>query len=97
LSPGPSGFDGLAGAGPETAPAPRVPSGVRTVPPLSPEATRRVIEREAPGICELIRAKGKWSHKDMTALGFINYDPVTWIVSTEGPFKDKSVKDVVVS
>ena len=24
----------------------------------TPEATRRVIEREAPGICELIRAKG---------------------------------------
>ena len=44
---------------------------------------------------ELIRAKGKWSHKDMTALGFINYDPVTWIVSTDGPFKDKSVKDMV--
>lgn len=25
---------------------------------LTPEATRRVIEREAPGICELIRARG---------------------------------------
>ncbi len=44
---------------------------------------------------ELIRAKGKWTYKDLTPVGFINYDPVTWIVSTEGPFKDRSVKDVV--
>ncbi len=44
---------------------------------------------------ELTRAKGKWSHQDLTPVGFINYDPTTWIVSTEGPFKDKSVKDIV--
>ncbi len=44
---------------------------------------------------ELIRAKGKWTYKDLTPVGFVNYDPVTWIVSTDGPFKDKSVKDVI--
>lgn len=44
---------------------------------------------------ELIRAKGRWTIKDMTPVGFINYDPVTWIVSTEGPHKDRSVKDLV--
>jgi tripartite-type tricarboxylate transporter receptor subunit TctC len=46
---------------------------------------------------ELIRAKGKWTVADMTPLGFINYDPVTWIVTTDGPFKDKSVKDIVAA
>ena len=44
---------------------------------------------------ELIRAKGKWTYKDLTPVGFINYDPVTWIVSTDGPYKDKSVKDLI--
>ena len=53
MSPGPSGFDGLAGAGPETAPAPRVPSGVRTVPPLSPEATRLVLIRHGEAVCNV--------------------------------------------
>jgi tripartite-type tricarboxylate transporter receptor subunit TctC len=44
---------------------------------------------------ELIRAKGKWTARDLTPVGFINYDPVTWIVRTDGPFKDKAVKDIV--
>ena len=46
---------------------------------------------------ELIRAKGKWTARDLTPVGFINYDPVTWIVTTDGPFKDKSVKDIVAT
>jgi tripartite-type tricarboxylate transporter receptor subunit TctC len=46
---------------------------------------------------ELIRAKGKWTIKDMTPLGFINYDPVTWVVTADGPFKDRSVKDIVAA
>lgn len=44
---------------------------------------------------ELIRAKGRWTIKDLTPVGFINYDPVTWIVSTDGPYKDKSVQELV--
>jgi putative tricarboxylic transport membrane protein len=44
---------------------------------------------------ELTRAKGKWSHGDMTPLAFVNYDPTTWIVATDGPFKDKSAKEVL--
>jgi tripartite-type tricarboxylate transporter receptor subunit TctC len=44
---------------------------------------------------ELIRAKGKWSAKDLSPLAFINYDPITWAVSTDGPFKDKTVKEIV--
>jgi putative tricarboxylic transport membrane protein len=44
---------------------------------------------------EMIRAKGKWSYKDLTPLNYINEDPVTWAVLTDGPFKDKSVKEIV--
>jgi putative tricarboxylic transport membrane protein len=44
---------------------------------------------------ELVRAKGKWTIKDMTPLGFINYDPLTWVVTTDGALKDKSVKEIV--
>ena len=44
---------------------------------------------------ELVRAKGKWTIKDMTPLGFINYDPLTWVVTTDGALKDRSVKDIV--
>jgi tripartite-type tricarboxylate transporter receptor subunit TctC len=44
---------------------------------------------------ELIRAKGKWTVKDLTPIAFINYDPITWAVTTDGPFKDKTVKEIV--
>jgi tripartite-type tricarboxylate transporter receptor subunit TctC len=44
---------------------------------------------------EMIRAKGKWSHTDMTPVAFINHDPTTWIVSAEGSLKDRSLKDVL--
>ena len=44
---------------------------------------------------EIIRAKGKWSYKDLTPLNYINEDPVTWAVLVDGPFKDKSVKEIV--
>lgn len=45
----------------------------------------------------MLKAKGKWSHKNLEAVAFINYAPVTWIVSTEGRFKDASLKDVVAA
>jgi putative tricarboxylic transport membrane protein len=45
----------------------------------------------------MLKAKGKWSHKNFEAVAFINYAPVTWIVSTEGRFKDRSLKDVVAA
>ena len=44
---------------------------------------------------DLLRAKGKWSCMNMEAVAYINEDPNTWIVSTEGPLKDKSLKDVI--
>ncbi len=44
---------------------------------------------------DILRAKGKWSYRNMEALAYINEDPNTWIVSTEGPLKDKSLKEVI--
>ena len=44
---------------------------------------------------DLLRAKGKWSYKNLEPVAFYNEDPNTWIVSTEGPFKDKSLKEVI--
>ena len=44
---------------------------------------------------DLLRSQGKWSYKNMEAVAYINEDPNTWIASTEGPFKDKSLKEVI--
>jgi tripartite-type tricarboxylate transporter receptor subunit TctC len=44
---------------------------------------------------DLLKAKGAWSYKNSESLAFINEDPVTWIVSTSGPLKDKSLKDII--
>jgi len=41
------------------------------------------------------RAEGRWSVNDITPLAFINYDPVTWIVSTRGRFANADLKDVI--
>jgi putative tricarboxylic transport membrane protein len=46
-------------------------------------------------IDEMLRAKGRWSHRDLTPLSYINEDPVTWAVLADGPFKDRSVKEIV--
>jgi tripartite-type tricarboxylate transporter receptor subunit TctC len=44
---------------------------------------------------ELLKSKGGWSYKNLESLAFINEEPVTWIVSTSGPLKDKSLKDII--
>ncbi len=44
---------------------------------------------------ELLRSKGGWSYKSMEPLNFINDEPLTWIVSTSGPLKDKSLQHVI--
>ena len=41
------------------------------------------------------RAEGRWTHKDVTPLAFVNYDPVTWIVSTRGRFAQADLTDVI--
>ncbi len=42
-----------------------------------------------------LRAQGKWTYKDVEPIALINYEPVTWIVSTEGQFKSASLADVL--
>jgi broad specificity phosphatase PhoE len=46
---GSAGFDGLAGAGPTSAPAP--PGGIATVPGRAPAATRLVLIRHGEAVC----------------------------------------------
>ena len=43
----------------------------------------------------LLRVEGKWSHKDMEPFIFINNDPRTWVVTTNGKLKDRSVKELI--
>ena len=40
------------------------------------------------------RSEGKFDYKSLEPVAFVNYDPVTWIVRSDGPFKDKSLKDL---
>ncbi len=42
-----------------------------------------------------LRAQGKWSYDDVDPIAFVNYDPLTWIVATDGPLKDKKLQDIV--
>jgi tripartite-type tricarboxylate transporter receptor subunit TctC len=44
---------------------------------------------------DLLKAKGAWSYKNLESLAFINEEPLTWVVSTTGPLKDKSLKDII--
>jgi tripartite-type tricarboxylate transporter receptor subunit TctC len=43
----------------------------------------------------ILRANGKWTYKDIEPIVFLNQEPSAWIVSTKGPYKDKSFKDIV--
>jgi tripartite-type tricarboxylate transporter receptor subunit TctC len=43
----------------------------------------------------LLRAGGKWTYKDVEPVVFLNQESPAWIVSTKGPFKDKSFKEIV--
>ena len=40
------------------------------------------------------RSEGKFDYKSLEPIAFVNYDPVTWLVRTDGPFKDKTLKDI---
>jgi len=39
-----------------------------------------------------LRAEGKFDYKSLEPLAFINWDPVTWIVRSDGPYKDMDLK-----
>ncbi|MDB5510630.1 MAG: hypothetical protein JWR08_113 [Enterovirga sp.] len=43
----------------------------------------------------LLRANGRWTYKDFEPIAFLNYDPLTWAVATDGPLKDKPLKQIV--
>jgi tripartite-type tricarboxylate transporter receptor subunit TctC len=43
----------------------------------------------------LLRAQGRWSMSDFDPIVYISNDPLHWLVSTDGPFKGKSLKDIV--
>ena len=43
----------------------------------------------------MLRAQGRWSHTDLEPIGYLNSDPMMWFVTTDGPFKDKGIKDII--
>src|SRR5262249_55213604 len=43
----------------------------------------------------MLRAQGKWSISDLEPIGYLNTDALTWVSSTEGPYKGMSVKQLV--
>jgi tripartite-type tricarboxylate transporter receptor subunit TctC len=43
----------------------------------------------------MLRAQGRWSHTDLQPIGYLNSDPMMWFVTADGPFKDKSLKEIV--
>jgi tripartite-type tricarboxylate transporter receptor subunit TctC len=44
---------------------------------------------------EILKAKGRWSYKNTQALAYIHTQNIGWGVSTKGPLKDKSIKEVI--
>lgn len=45
----------------------------------------------------LLRSEGRFGPMDLEPIAFINYDPVTWIVHTEGRFARASLQDVLAA
>ena len=43
----------------------------------------------------MLRAQGKWSLSDLEAIAYINSDALTWVVSTEGPYKGKTAAQII--
>lgn len=43
----------------------------------------------------MLRSQGRWSHTDLEPIGYLNSDPMVWFVTSEGPFKGKSLKEIV--
>ena len=42
----------------------------------------------------MLRADGKWSYKDIDPIAFVNYEPVIWLTSTTGAYKNMSLKEI---
>lgn len=43
----------------------------------------------------MLRAQGKWSYTDLEPIAYINSDPLTWVASTEGPYKGMTAKQII--
>ncbi len=43
----------------------------------------------------MLRAQGRWSHTDLEPVGYLNSDPMAWFVTTDGPFKDATIQQIV--
>lgn len=43
----------------------------------------------------MLRAAGRWTLADLEPVAYLNSDALTWVVATDGPFKGRSVKDVL--
>jgi len=42
----------------------------------------------------MLRAQGRWSLSDLEPIGYLNSDALTWVSSTEGPYKGMGVKEI---
>ena len=42
-----------------------------------------------------LRTEGKWSWRDLDSLAFINAEPVVWLTSASGAFKERSLREVL--
>ena len=42
-----------------------------------------------------IRAQGKWSLDDLEPITFLNNEGMNFVVATDGPYKDRSMKDIL--
>lgn len=45
----------------------------------------------------MLRSQGRWSHTDLQPIGYLNSDPMIWFVTDDGPFKGKSLADIVAA
>jgi tripartite-type tricarboxylate transporter receptor subunit TctC len=43
----------------------------------------------------MLRAKGKWNYTDLEPIAYINSDPLTWVASTDGPYKGMTAKEII--
>lgn len=43
----------------------------------------------------MLRAQGRWTHNDVEPIAYLNSDGLNLVVASDGPFKDKSMKEII--
>ena len=43
----------------------------------------------------MLRAQGRWNYTDLEPIAYINSDPLTWVASTEGPYKGMGARQII--